>query len=370
MVIKRVTSVISLAVLLGASPAWAQDGESARRTDAEAYARQFNVSVVEALRRLEVQDQVGRMNEKLASERGTEFAGIWIEHTPVFRVVARTTGDSSASPLAGEVTRLGALADVRPANASLSELMVMRRLGIYLARQLEVRADANIDVRANRAELRVVDRGAFLEELATRGLVLPAGLEVVEVDALVRPEATIFGGLPITTCTLGFSVRNGSGTRGVTTAAHCGNSQSWSGGSLTFRGEAYRDSFDVQWHTSPGDTVTNQFDSGTGIRNCTGTRSRSAQSVGDFVCKNGRTTGYTCGTIQSTRFAPSYVPSVDATFVFVDGGSTNLSSGGDSGGPWFNGSTAFGIHSGGAGNDSVYMPINYVSGIGVSVLTN
>ena len=186
----------------------------------------------------------------------------------------------------------------------------------------------------------------------------------------MRPEALFHGGQSISTCTLGFSVRNSSGTRGVTTAAHCSNSQAWNGRSLQFRSERYRDNYDIQWHTSSGDTVSNRFESGRGTRRCTATRSRSRQSVGNYVCKNGKTTGYRCGYIQSKSFAPSYVPSVNSTFIYVDGRSTNLSEGGDSGGPWFNGGTAFGTHSGGAGNDSVYMPINYVSGIGVSVLTN
>ena len=97
----------------------------------------------------------------------------------------------------------------------------------------------------------------------------------------------------------------------------------------------------------------------------------SQQSVGDDVCKYGKVTGYTCGHIVSRFYAPSYIPSADATFIRVGGGSTKLSRGGDSGGPCFNGRRAYGIHSGsaGGGNDALYMPINYVSGINVRVLT-
>jgi hypothetical protein len=91
------------------------------------------------------------------------------------------------------------------------------------------------------------------------------------------------------------------------------------------------------------------------------------------VCKNGKTTGYTCGNISSTTYSPSYVTNAAATFIRVHESSNgNLSEGGDSGGPWFLVNTAYGTHSGSPGanpNDALYMAINYVSSLGVSVLT-
>jgi hypothetical protein len=153
---------------------------------------------------------------------------------------------------------------------------------------------------------------------------------------------------------------------GVSTAGHCGNSQSLSGYALTFRGEAYSGSYDIQWHNASGHTYPNTIKVGTGTRSITATRSRTSQTVGSQVCKQGKTTGYTCGTIATI----SYCASGACTWVQVAGNGVNLSEGGDSGGPWFSGNTAYGSHTYGMGNDSAYMPINYISGISVTVATS
>lgn len=98
--------------------------------------------------------------------------------------------------------------------------------------------------------------------------------------------------------------------------------------------------------------------------------------IGDFVCKYGITTGYTCGYISSKNYLGiGLYPPAYYTFIRVNntGGFSDLSSGGDSGGPWFFSSTALGIHHGAPGddpNDAVYMAINYVDGLGVSVVLN
>ncbi len=88
--------------------------------------------------------------------------------------------------------------------------------------------------------------------------------------------------------------------------------------------------------------------------------------MGSQVCKQGKTTGYTCGTISTI----SYCASGACTWVRVAGNGTNLSEGGDSGGPWFSGNTAYGSHTYGIGNDSAYMPVNYFSGISVTIATS
>lgn len=85
------------------------------------------------------------------------------------------------------------------------------------------------------------------------------------------------------------------------------------------------------------------------------------------------TTAYTCGYISSKNF----VYQGAATYIRVDNtaGYNDLSSGGDSGGPWFLSNTAYGIHVGAPTddpNDAVYMAVNYVdsSGLGITVMTS
>jgi hypothetical protein len=110
-------------------------------------------------------------------------------------------------------------------------------------------------------------------------------------------------------------------------------------------------------------------------RDITSTQHRNNQVIGGYVCKYGRSTGYTCGYISDKNVCPSWVPACGATFVRVDNtaGYGDLSSTGDSGSPWFIVNTAYGTHSGAPSddpNDAVYMAVNYVGGLGVSVMTS
>ncbi|MBD0322950.1 MAG: PKD domain-containing protein [Aldersonia sp.] len=82
------------------------------------------------------------------------------------------------------------------------------------------------------------------------------------------------------------------------------------------------------------------------------------------------TTNRTCGYLDSKSY--DLGPSHTATFIRVEGGSTDLSQPGDSGAPWFVEDLAYGSHvtsAGSDGHDAIYMAINYLSDIGATVLT-
>ncbi len=374
------TTLLGTLLLLAISQASLAQGraltaEQALRQDAQSYARSQNVSLKEAIWRLKLQPVIGQLNAALAdTERGT-FAGLWIEHSP-YRVVARFTESAAMDRVAGYLqgTGLERWVDIEYAPLSLAQLESNQAAVHRLARELDTKVESEINLQANWVQVYTLDPAALSTRLNQFDRGLPAGVMVFPVERLSSAEANIYGGLPISTCTTGFSVQNGSGTRGVSTAAHCSNTQSYSGTSLPYQSGDITGNQDVQWHTAPGFTVTNQFNVGSSVRSCTGTLSRSSQNVGDYVCKYGKTSGYTCGSISSTTYAPSYVTSAAATFIRVDNnqGYADLSSPGDSGGPWFLVDTAYGTHSGEPGadaGDSIYMAINYISSLGVSVLT-
>jgi hypothetical protein len=383
-------SVLTIATITGASVAQtiSTPDENALMTDAMTYAKDFGVSQEEALRRLRLQEDIGNLTTILSEEESDTFAGLWIEHTPQYRVVARVTSPSAKEALLKRVrgTELESLIEVTSARFSQKELANAQNVLQRIAKQSAIPMESEINLQANRVRFLLLDPNLFenvrqrvkagldlTPELSKEAMdnLLNEGIEVIQVDRLSTPEADIYGGLPLRTCTSSFPVLNSSGTRGVTTAAHCNNSQSYLGTNLQFQAEDQQGNQDFQWHTTPGFTVTNQFNSGVGIRRVTATRSRANQSVGNYVCKNGKTTGYTCGNITTLNYAPSYVTDAQATFIRVSSrDNVDLSQGGDSGGPWFNSGTAYGIHSGGIGNDSLYMAIDYISSLGVSVLTS
>jgi hypothetical protein len=106
---------------------------------------------------------------------------------------------------------------------------------------------------------------------------------------------------------------------------------------------------DVEVHTSPA-VERGQFyaDSTTTARVLTGRRLLSSTAAGDEVCHRGATTGYSCGMVAQTNYAPMYAGACgsvacSAVYVKVNGGTATKCYGGDSGGPVFASQTAFGL---------------------------
>lgn len=342
--------------------------------DMEMYAKEQGVDLAEARHRFALQDIAGDLEAKLVENESETFAGLWLEHSPAFRVVVQFT-EANKDISAYVIPELAEVVEVRTAKVALSVLEADQLAAMAAADKAGIPAESEINVQANAVELYVVDRSRLDSAVAEGRLQLPPTVQVTTIEALSKADATIYGGLPLSTCTSGYTVRNAGGTRGVTTAAHCGNSQSYAGIVLTFQAQQYTGSYDIQWHRAPGHTFTNliRWWSDGSTRRITATQHRNNQTIGGYVCKYGKTTHYTCGYISSKTYAPSYVPSVSATFIRVNNtaGYPDLSSGGDSGGPWFLNNVAYGTHSGSPGsdpNDAIYMAINYVSGLGVTVL--
>lgn len=378
-------AILALICLLTTSTAFAERGfdapSEALLQDAASYAEAQRVDLDEAVRRLQLQQEIGELNAYLTKEMPETFAGLWIEHQPELRVVVRFTEEYGEKSLEETVAgkTLARLIDIRGAEYSLAELEGAQATAHHLGKSLEVLFDSEINVFENRVDLLVVEADKLRSRLSAAKMALPDGIEIVPVESLLQTEqAALHGGEDITGCTSGFNVRrNSDGELGTSTAAHCGNTQYALGTLLPFRGEDLEGNQDVQWHSACDIfDVSNDFESGIGLRNCTGTQHRNNQAVGSYVCKFGTTTGRTCGYIDSISVLPSTsVSNRQATFVRVTDNGADLSAGGDSGGPWFVENLAYGIHHGGYNGgtydgDSVYMPINYISSLGVSVLTS
>lgn len=184
--------------------------------------------------------------------------------------------------------KLRALFGFQGAENRLNELEVARAQVAQIARELGIRASSGINVVENSAELYVLDLTQFDAALQKAGLQLPANVKVIKVNELPREVADIFGGLALTTCTSGFSVKNASGTKGITTAGHCSNTQAYNGTNLPFQSGTTGGVYDIQWHTAPGFTARNLVFDGTYNRYIFSVKFRASQSVGEWVCKHGR----------------------------------------------------------------------------------
>lgn len=194
---------------------------------------------------------------------------------------------------------------------------------------------------------------------------LSAGeLSVGEPRDPVTPETNVaaYGGTNASVCTWGFNAnRNVTGnTEVMMTAGHC-----YGGSSLTYAGltSPYVSNYNgiygdvgIWLLPSSGGTTyvgSNIIYAASGdYRNINAKVNYSAIAINATVCHQGITTGYSCGTVTDKTGGPNY----DNLFIEINNAQH---SGGDSGGPWFLGTSAYGIHHGGGGTYSYFTATDY-----------
>jgi hypothetical protein len=120
----RVSLTLALALLVTTNwittPSLAQTGD---RPDARTYAALDGIPLAEAIRRLDIQIEAGRLERDLTTTEATTFAGLWLQHSPTFRVVAAFTSDPDQTLKKHVVgTSLASIAEARIATFSLARL--------------------------------------------------------------------------------------------------------------------------------------------------------------------------------------------------------------------------------------------------------
>jgi hypothetical protein len=179
-------------------------------------------------------------------------------------------------------------------------------------------------------------------EAATRDLVGPE-VKLLVIDGPVGgDDATHKGGQPTTTCTAGFVVYNTSATRGVATAAHCQDQQSMNGVALNYVFAHNSTYGDMQWHTKAGESFPDDFLAGSATTwnaNNRDVAGVGAPVVGLAVYKNGKNGFRDLDEIKALGHCVN--DACNLVRVYQD-----LAVSGDSGGPWYFGNTAYGLHKG------------------------
>lgn len=163
-----------------------------------------------------------------------------------------------------------------------------------------------------------------------------------DVLSILESNTEHLGGEALSICTSGFGTITSSQARGISTAGHCPNSLSDDGSSLAFHGEHEGTHGDFQWHTGP-DTHTDDFYAGSSTSveaNRRDVSSVGVPSVGQLLCRNGKSSYKDCQNVRKVDVCHN-----DNVCNLVQMG-MRLSTYGDSGGPVFVTSTAYGIHHG------------------------
>ncbi|QIK72303.1 hypothetical protein G7070_08520 [Propioniciclava coleopterorum] len=202
------------------------------------------------------------------------------------------------------------------------------------------------------------------------GVALDASIEpggVTAEDGYARGGMTVKGhnsGKPQGTCTGGFIMKTSTGGRRMSSAGHCGQAMQ-AGALLRLRaidgGNSAPVRETISWDNRDGDLAL--FTLGT-FKPMAVFYAKSSLKVsvrgwnrwsakGTSLCKFGVTTGFTCDVVDRTGFTHMGT----GELVKMRQGKSDH---GDSGGPWFSGHTAYGIHSGRTliSRDSFYTRLN------------
>lgn len=196
---------------------------------------------------------------------------------------------------------------------------------------------------------------------------------------VTEPQAFDGGRVVAGVCTGSFPIkRNGGPELGILTAGHCPGTGSYSGVSAAFY-PVYPFSLsttnaipggDFRWNHSKTMLTGRTYLANAGTRTFA---SSALASVGSPICKYGMTSGYGCSTVAYTNLSNSAWISEGNAYYTVGplrGVEGYITQGGDSGGPWFYGNTAYGIHHGVPGGHSAWSNVTYaLSKLGVSLWT-
>lgn len=169
----------------GSSGIQSQAGDTgAPLNDAEIYAENMGVSVEEANRQFHLQEVAGELDAALSANESDTFAGLWVEHTPVFRIVVLFTAENGAETLQPYLTdELAEVVEVRTAGTSLAELQQAQIELAAALQDLGISPEMEINVYENNVNVYVTEAdGERIEEAVQGGqLQLPEYVSVVVI---------------------------------------------------------------------------------------------------------------------------------------------------------------------------------------------
>lgn len=370
---ERIRPLLLFLAFLLPRPATAQlvqTREEALAQDAGEYARLYDVPRDEAVRRLHAQQDSVPATDAIARRYRDRLAGISVQHRPDYRYVVYLTGSDPVPAMGIRAGGMEIPITFRTGARASRDRVVWAITWHQAAIRAAVPGPPSMGLDPRTGEL-VVIVGALAAAADGGAAEIDAELEKltgvpVQVRVLERAERNLgvhgggrLSGINVADgkrhlCTTGFAVTDGTRS-GITTAAHCLDDLTYYDPQrrptpLTFVGQWGWGYHDVQIHSgvAAGRPLIYSDTARTIERPVERQRSKASTRAGDFVCHRGESTGYSCAEIELVDFAPAADlcggPCLP-TWVTVAGPGCRA---GDSGGPVFSGTTAFGILKGGS----------------------
>jgi streptogrisin C len=353
------TAAAAIAVAgTGASPV-----DSGSPTSLAATAQHEVTSDQEARPLLKQEQGTAHVVASLRRDLGAAYAGAWLD---------KQTGELTvaATDLSAEARVRSAGARLKVVKNSFANLSSMKATIDHLAASgpAESVTSWHADPATNSVVItakRDAAAEAFIKRATDAGVLVHP---IWSADA-PKPFADIVGGRPFQVgragCSVGFAVTGANGARQFVTAGHC----SAAGGQVVIEGQRVgrvatstfgrEGDFALVDVTDQNSRITPFVEGRRGRVKLTGS---DEAPVGADVCRSGATTGVTCGRILALDMTVNYgngdiVRGMTATDACAEPG--------DSGGPFFSGTEAQGITSGGSGDCerggvSFFQPVNEV----------
>lgn len=354
----------------------------------------YKLSEADARDRYETMQEIETLIEAARAEDPNAFAGVWVEHEPVFKVVVAFAGNDDRAGFAAKVSpKLKRHLQLRKARKSLTgseeELAALfsalRAGGVDFTAAFEPTSQKYVVTVENDAG------GSRLQGLvppALRDLVqIRKGPVARDVQSGVQPGDAVYGGWDALgadgyyECTFAFAGRNSSGRDSILTAAHCSTpnpriqeaghlvtlptafDSRWEG-TYDFRAHEvvglstgywvyFMNSKPVRGYTSYVNTVPGFYSDGYFTVSATlkgNFVGNGNHYVGLPVCKYGSRTGFTCGTVTASSMSGTSHGRAYSGMVRVGRSNQTVTAfSGDSGAPIFSwpdsgyNITAFGI---------------------------
>lgn len=385
------------------------DDEAAAHPVVASYASDYSVTYAEAQRRLERIPQLQEIVASLHELEADRLAGWGLDHSGALTAWVSLIGTQPPSSPAAAVAAAHADVEIRTgATFTFTQLVTAQDrfgFGEMVGSVGNTGAVGNdvafndavthtgIDLRTNSLEVGIHTASLPTAPSKTPGGELPDGVgpvgstggnsqgdaavlrsvrvllaphidvsfDVVSSEPLVD-EVAFEGGRSMGTCTSGFTaIQNGTGRHGIITAGHCrGQSRRTQGVTVTEGVRHWNRFVDAAMYLIPqgqGHSVTHKIRCNTDLlqpATCAilSVGPNRLQMNGHYVCHFGIRSAASCGTVDNVRVRPNPSGGCDANgsacasvFVRATGPDMRACSG-DSGGPVYSYSSAYGIHKG------------------------
>lgn len=334
-----------------------------------AYAADFGVSIAQA------QDNLSRLPillqdlDSLRLSAGNRVAGWGVDHGANMTGWLLLTGHEPAMNLSalgdsqGIDVRFGA--DMNYDDLRIAQAALTHDLDIWLGDSL---ASTELDLAANLVEVTLSDDttspasfsdavlapsdfignpvAPVMEQAAKHGVKVDVNFGEKPAYDSIGTGNTLLGGSSLTpACMTSFGLTYDATKQGVLTAFHCRSTLSYSEG---YSVAAIAPLIDAMLLQIPaGESLAGTFQAKEDeVREVSGVRNR-LQMMGDYVCNYGYRTGHSCGTVVGIDVSSTpagFNNGTGSSRVRVEGSTLNICAG-ESGGPWFAGTVAYGTHS-------------------------